>query len=271
MLFYVLVLAVLVLAAVQFFMVRAFRSRTLALGAALRGDPGPVDVSDGLPPLVRAFALKSGADPAHLLRIISFTQEVELRRVQGARFDRYMAWQVAATGKPGFLWQARQDAGPFTKLRVVDAFVDGDGHLEARLMASIPVARADGPDLALAEAYRYLAELPWVPDAILGNLDLRWQMAGDRTASVSLQTKGGAAHVAFLFDADGDIVAMRAKGRPATDAAGKPARYDWQGTFGGYAVLGPRRVPVTGEVGYIYPTGYEAYFRARLTEYHAAD
>lgn len=271
MLFYVLVLAVLVLAAVQLFMVRAFRARALALGAALRGDPGPVDVSAGLPPLVRAFALKSGADPAQLARTVSFTQAVEMRRTAGGRFDSYQAWQVAATGKPGFLWQARQDAGPFTKLRVVDAFVDGEGHLEARLLASIPVARADGPDLALAEAYRYLAELPWVPDAILGNPDLRWQMAGDRTASVSLQTKGGAAHVAFLFDEGGDIVAMRAKGRPATDADGKPARYDWQGTFGGYAVLGPRRVPVTGEVGYIYPSGYESYFKATLTEYHAAD
>ncbi len=271
MLFYVLVLALLVLGAVQLFMVRAFRGRALSLGAALRTDPGPVDVSAGLPPLVRAFALKSGADPSHLLRIVSFTQKAELRRVPGGRFDSYMAWQVAATGKPGFLWQARQDAGPFTKLRVVDAFVDGEGHLEARILSSIPVARSDGPDLALAEAYRYLAELPWVPDAILGNPDLRWQMAGDRTASVSLQTKGGAAHVAFLFDAEGDIVAMRAKGRPATDAAGKPAKYDWQATFGGYAVLGPRRVPVTGEVGYIYPSGYETYFKARLTEYHAAD
>ena len=85
-------------------------------------------------------------------------------------------------------------------------------------------------------------------------------------AEVKLNTRVGTARVVFRFDAHGDIVAMEARERPAADPDGRPVRYDWRGRFGDYRQVGARRLPAYGEVGYVYPDGYEVYFRARVTD-----
>jgi hypothetical protein len=265
-----LILVVLALAVMQLMASRAFRSKSLQLAARLRSCPVTQDVTARLPPAVRAFALKSGAVPGSGARSASFTQTAEFRLRPGGPMVPLSAWQVAALGGPGFLWEARIDAGSFRQMRVIDGLVDGEGVLEARLMGSIPLARASGSDVTLGEAMRYLAELPWMPDAILGNPSLHWRMTGPETAEVSAESSGGTATVTFRFDAAGDITAMEATGRPARDAAGKPVRLDWRGTYGDYAQIGPRRVPATAEVGYVHPSGYEAYFRGRIADYLVA-
>ena len=37
-----------------------------------------------------------------------------------------------------------------------------------------------------------------------------------------------------------------------------------------YRQIGPRRIPATAEVGYVYPEGYEAYYRLAITDNHLA-
>lgn len=247
----------------------AFRRRGLRLVAKLQDGPQTRRVA-GLPQPVLEFAVRCGAEAGARLRFATLTQEGELRLEQGGAFGRFAAWQATALGAPGFVWLARQDAGPFPKLRVLDAYVQREGHLEARLLGSIPVARASGPALSLGEAYRYLAELPWAPDAILGNPDLEWRLTARNIAEVRMTTPEGAARVSFRFDAQGDIVEMEAKGRPARDARGRDSTLDWRGYFRDYRQIGPRRIPSAAEVGYVYPQGYEPYFRCKVTGCHLA-
>jgi hypothetical protein len=266
------ILVVLGLAVAQVIAARGFRGRSLSLGARLRGGSVPADVSHRLPPVVRDFARRCGANPGQGLRAATITQVGEVRRGAGAgRFVPFGAWQVVALGRAGFLWDARLDAGVLQGVRIIDAFVDGEGVHEERWLGSVPTRRLSGAPTTLAAAYRYLGELPFVPDAILTNPALVWETGKDRTASVSLTTPAGTARVAFLFDEVGDIVAMRARGRPAaeTDGAGETPP-DWQGRFADYATLGPRRVPTTVEMGHVRASGYEAVYRVRLTEYHVA-
>lgn len=263
------VLALLGLVALQVAASRRFRARVLGLAAELRNAPPTRDIETGLPPMVADFARRSGADPAHPLRVVSFNQTAELRLRPGGPFTNISAWQVVSLGRPGFLWDARA-SGAFPRFRVLDAYVGGAGQLDARAFGAIPVARASGPDIDLGEAYRYLAELPWAPDAILGNPDLVWRVTGADTAEVRMKAAGGTARVTFRFDADGDIVAIEATGRPARDANGKTNRYDWRGRFWDYRQIGDRRLPAHAEVGYVYPSGYEVYFRGEITDYHVA-
>ena len=248
---------------------RGFRARNSALVAKLRETP-PTRPAAGLPQLVQEFAIRAGAEAGSRLRLATLLQDGEMRISQGGRFGRFAAWQAISLGAPGFVWLARQDVGPFPKLRITDAYVRREGRLEARLIGSIPVARASGRTLTLGEAYRYLAELPWAPDAILGNPDLEWRITARNIAEVRLATPAGAARVSFRFDAAGDIVEISAKDRPARDASGNEVLRDWRGYFGDYRQIGPRRIPGTAEVGYVYPEGYEAYFRCKVTEYHLA-
>jgi len=147
-----------------------------------------------------------------------------------------------------------------------DAYAGGEGPLDARLLSAIPVASSTGPDAALGEAMRYLAELPWAPDAILGNPAIRWRMTGPRSLEASLAEPAGAA-VAFTFDEAGDIVLMDARDRPSGDAEGQAVRLDWRGESSDYRTIGPRRVPAFGVVGYIRPEVFVPYFRATITSY----
>ena len=266
----ILILVLAVLLAAQVLASGLFRAKGLKLAARLRQGPSGRDRSADLPPLVAAFAQRAGAEAGAGLAAVRFNQAGELRLKRGGHFVKVAARQISGIGRSGFLWQARQSVGPFTKLRVIDALVEGDGLLDARLLGSIPVARARDVETTLAEAYRYLAELPWAPDAILGNPDLQWRMTEDRVAEVKLDTRVGTARVTFRFDAAGDITEMEARDRPARDQKGRAVRYDWRGRYGEYAQIGTRRLPAYGEVGYVYPEGYEIYFRGRISDYRPA-
>lgn len=264
------VLFLLGLLGVQLIVARQFRGRILGLVARLHDSPIVSAPQGSLPTMVADFARRSGAEANEKIRLASLHQSGELRLKPGGRFARFSAWQVTALGRAGFVWDARQGGGPLVGLHVVDSYIGTKGLLEARLFGSIPVAQKSGPDIDLAEAFRYLAELPWAPDAILGNPDLEWRVTGPSSAEVRLPTKAGTARVTFSFDAAGDIVGMHAKDRPATDPSGQPTQYDWQGRYWDYAEVGDRRIPRQGEVGYVYPSGYEPYFRVQILDYHLA-
>ena len=141
------------------------------------------------------------------------------------------------------------------------------GLLRAALLGLIPVARADGPDIDRAEAMRYLAELPWAPDAILGNPAIIWRMVDDTVAEAALDVAGQRAAVRFRFNAAGDIVEVHAPSRPTTDDQGNAVDLPWQGYFRDYRMIGPRRVPAEAEVGYVHADGFRPYFQGRITDY----
>ena len=150
-------------------------------------------------------------------------------------------------------------------LRVVDAYAGGRGWLEVRVLGSVRVARATGPELDRGEAMRYLAEIVWAPDAILANRDLVWTDPGGDWITVALGTEEGAPEVRFRLDAAGDFVEIRAEDRPATGPEGGFVLRDWEGHFSDYERIGPRRVPRRGEVGYVCEDGYEAYWRGEIS------
>lgn len=245
----------------------SFASQSGRLWRAILATPtSPVRVD--LPETLRAFALRglAGDDPA---RAITLTQSADFRQKHRGPLAPLPARQAIAAGAPGFVWQAERRMGPVPVIAVVDSHVNGRGWLGARLLGAIPVADFEGPDADQAQAMRYLAELPWCPDAILTNSALTWTMEGADRVSVSMDTPGGPARVIFGLDRDGDIVSMTARSRPAeTGPDGAPVLRDWQGQFSDYAMVGPRRIPLTGEVGYLYEDGYEAYWIGRITALH---
>lgn len=231
------------------------------LESRLRGTPERR--ADSLPAPVREFALRGDATPEDLARRVRLTQEAELRDESAGRWMLLEARQVIDTGAAGFVWEAWQDLGPFPKVRVVDAYAAGAGVLRVLLFGALRVVNATGPEVSRGEAMRYLAELPWAPDAILGNAALDWRMRADGWAEVTLTRDDGPVSVRFRFEA-GDIVEFRADNRPALVGRGIELR-SWQGYFRNYQMVGTRRVPVEGEVGYVVGQAYRPYFQCRVT------
>ena len=259
-------LAILLIAALVAVLVLAngFSRQIARTEARLTAAP-PGTIRTDLPPGLRAFAERglAGGRPAGAVRL---TQAAEMRLERGARWTALDARQVIAAPVPGFAWVAEMRAGPLPLVRVIDRYVDGDGRLEIRALGAVRIGRDAGPEATLGEAQRYLAELPWAPDAILTNREITWTETADGVTA-ALETAGGTATVRFGFDAAGDIATMAAEARPAKLADGTVASLPWRGWFRDYAEIGGRRIPVQGEVGYVYPDGFESYWRGRVTGY----
>ena len=187
-----------------------------------------------------------------------------MRLKQGGRWLPFTAVEEFAVREVAFSWRARFRILPFVPLRVVDGYASGQGHLEARLLGLVPVMRARGRHVSQGEALRYLAEIAWVPHAMLANEQLEWRELDDRSVEVSTQAGPARAAVQLEFDEAGDIVGASCAARPYRDGKRSVPR-PWVGSFGDYAELGGVRVPTYGEVGWELPDGRFTYWRGTIT------
>jgi len=181
---------------------------------------------------------------------------------------RFEAEQEASVERVEFSWRARFPIVPRVSLRVHDWFRAGEGALEVRLLG-LPLKRSSGPEVAKGEAMRYLAELPWVPHAFVGNRELEWRELDRATVEVALSLAGGRATMRLHFDDAGDIVAASADDRPRAvgdEVVGTP----FGGEFGDYEVLDGVRIPTTAQVRWELEDGPFVYFRGRITSFAAA-
>lgn len=215
------------------------------------------------PELLRPYVERALPQQRPVPRKVRITQEGEMWQKPGARAMRFTAVEEFAVERIGFAWQARFPLIPLVAMKVVDEYADGNGQLVARLLG-IPVMRQRGPETAVGEALRYLAELPWVPQAIAVNRELRWRELDGREIEVATTVAGQQVAVRFEFDASGDIV------RASTDARPRPVgktfvATPWGGTFGGYEVVAETRIPTRAEVRWDLPEGPFVYWRGRVT------
>jgi hypothetical protein len=257
-------LAVLMLLAATAHLLSAarFRSRAMALVAEVTAGPGTTEVR--VPEAVRRFAERNGAGGTGL-RAQRIVQQAEFRSGREGAWGPMPAVQHIGLGAPNFVWYARAPGPLVPRFTVIDAYVSGRGVLRANLLGSVPVANATGPVIDRSEAMRYLAELPWAPDAILGNPDILWSEREDGQVEAALDTPSGRAAILYTFDEAGDIVATLGL-RPDRGADGAEILREWRGTFGEYGWVGGRRIPTRGEVGYVEDGSYWAYWRGRVTD-----
>jgi hypothetical protein len=195
---------------------------------------------------------------------VRFTQVGEMWQKPGGRALRFTAVEELAVREVAFSWQARFPIAPLVSLRVVDSYAAGEGLLEARLLGLLPVMRQTGPEVSAGEALRYLAELAWVPYAIIANPQLEWRELDARTVEVATQVGSARMTVRLEFDAAGDVVGASTDARPRIE--GKTVvPTPWAGSFSDYALAGGIRIPTRGEVRWELPGGPFTYWRGEIT------
>lgn len=197
-------------------------------------------------------------------REVQVRQAGEMWLKQGGRRLRFTAVEQFAVEEVAFSWRARFPIVPFVSLQVVDRYASGEGSLEGQLFRLVPVMRASGPELSVGEAMRYLAELPWVPHAMLANPELEWSELDAQTVEVATRVGSARAAVRLGFDAAGDIVGASTDVRPRPEGkASVPT--PWGGLFYDYGVLDGIRVPLQAEVSWELPEGPFTYWRGTIT------
>jgi hypothetical protein len=239
-------------------------------GADIDEPPQP----GALPDIVREYALNAGAAERNPPLSVFFHQLCQMRMNPGDEWMNLQAEQVIGIRKTAFVWYAEQKKKLFVTMRVVDAFVDGSGHLNVRALGSLPIADMSGPGADEAELMRYLAELPWAPDAMLHNRQLRWRQLDEKTVEVEAGEGGTLAKVRLTFNDAGDIVAMEADSRGRSEGMEVVPR-PWRGSYSDHRKIegsfagetGYRRIPTKGEIGWVLDDGYFAYWRGQIATY----
>jgi len=180
----------------------------------------------------------------------------------GGRPMDFSAHQTMRVDATGFLWRAS------TKLPlnvvVADYFVAGTGGLEVMLVGAFPVARMiGGAGANQGETLRYLAELPWNPDAILANTALDWTVVNAKTIKVATGVGQERGEVTFALDENGLIARASAASRLYVEKGQTTAR-PWHGRFWDYQQMGDRMLPMQGEVAWTLDAGEFVYWRGRI-------
>jgi hypothetical protein len=215
-----------------------------------------------LPELMRRYVERNVPVDEQSGAGVRFTQVGEMQPKPG-RWRAFRAKQEIAVDRVEFEWRAVFRMAPLVSLRVRDWYRAGTGGLDGRLWG-IPVVRASGEEVNRGEAIRYLAELPWAPQAIVLNPALSWREIDASTVEVSTVVGRSRVAVSMRFNDQGDIVAGSTASRPRL--VGKQVvDTPWSGVFGEYRTFGGVRLPTSAEVSWLLPDGPWTYFRGTVT------
>jgi hypothetical protein len=221
-------------------------------------------VETELPALARRYLARALPSGASVPRKVRVAQEGEMWLKPRGRALRFTAVEDFSVGEVAFSWRARFRFFRLVSLRVVDGYAAGSGRLEARLLGLVPVMRQRGQTVAEGEAMRYLAEIPWVPHAMLANRQLDWRQLDTQTLEVATSVGSERVAVQLGFNAAGDIVSAFSHARPHPEGNTTVPR-PWGGVFRDYDVLGGVRVPTQAEVRWELPEGPFTYWRGTIT------
>jgi hypothetical protein len=163
------------------------------------------------------------------------------------------------TRPPGFVWDATIDVAPLLPVRVFDAYHDGEGRLEARLLSTLPLASAGpSPEMNEGELVRYLAEAVWYPTALLPGAGVTWESIDGSAARAMLADGDVSASVVFHVDAADRIDRVTAERyRQETDD-----HAPWAGTYDAYETYEGIEIPTKAAVA--WQDGDQPYWRATV-------
>jgi hypothetical protein len=220
----------------------------------------------GLPPPVERY----------FRRVLSDGQPMVLRAQFDQAADFYMtgrspgwrpltATQHFAVGPAAFVWDARIRLAPMTTVWVRDHYSGGTGSMRADFMGLWPVMRTSAsPELNAGALQRYLAELIWLPTALLPSAGVAWSARDDRSAMASLTDSGTRVELEFRFNESDEIAEIFAAGR-FREEQGAYLPTPWLVRCWDYQWREGMRIPIQAEVAWLLPEGPQPYWRGRLT------
>lgn len=220
---------------------------------------------DTLPlPVQRYFSLALPPDRRSISRA-RLRQTGEFAMQPGAAMQPFDATQYINIRSPGFVWDASIRTAPAISVRVRDAYVAGEGRMQAKMMGLIPVIeRRDSAGLATGALVRYLAEAVWVPPALLPAAGVEWSPIDAYSARATITDAGKAVSLDFAFGAGGAVEMVRTT-RPR-DVDGRSVETLWEGRFSDYGRVDGLMIPRYGEVAWVLPEGEFIYWRGRIVD-----
>lgn len=221
---------------------------------------------DGLPAPVQRYFRTALTDGQPVILGVRMVQAGMFNVGEDAQAWRpFTATQRVGTRRPGFVWDARVEVMPATTVNVHDAYVAGEGLLQAAIFGLVDVASVRGtPAAARAEFMRFFAECVWYPTALLPSQGVRWEAVDDRSARATLADGGVELALLFRFDERGLVESVRADARERS-VGGELVATPWEARVWDYETRDGMKVPMQGEVAWRPGGVAKPYWRGRIT------
>ncbi|GAB4213798.1 MAG: hypothetical protein OHK0012_10640 [Synechococcales cyanobacterium] len=231
--------------------------------------PKSVDLGEmnGLPAPVQRYFRKAIQDGQSMVTGVQMRHRGTFNL--GETTDQWQPFtsdQQVTTHPPGFDWNGRVDMLPGIPVLVHDAYIAGEGILQAALLGLFSLVNLRGTeDMARGELMRFLAEAAWYPTALLPSQGISWTVVNDHSAQGTLTDNGLSVTMLFTFNEQDLIESIQADGRGRT-VGGRVIPTPWYGHFWNYEERSGMQVPLEGEVAWLLPDGPKPYWRGTLTE-----
>lgn len=184
-------------------------------------------------------------------------------RARGDSWVPFTAVEHFSVRPPGFVWDAQMRMAPLVLVHVRDSYMDGEGSMEGRLAALVPVVDQRGPfAMASGALVRYLAESVWLPTALLPSAGVEWSAISDSAARATLFDGSTTVSLDVFFGPRGEIV--RASTARYRDVNGHAVLTPWVCHFADYERMDGMMVPRSGSVEWVLPQGTLPYWRGRI-------
>lgn len=214
------------------------------------------------------FALRDGQAP---VRAVCLEQAGHCRSGGVlSKWQPFKATQHFSAHRPGFVWDATIQIAPATRICVRDAYIDGTGMMQAKILALLTVLDARGQrELDASALQRYLAEAVWFPSALLPAAGVVWRAIDDDHAEASLSEAGNTVSLEFTFGPEGEVVRIHTPARfREVDGAFEPT--PWEGRLSRYEERHGMRVPIAADIAWRVDGQRVPYLKARLTDLEIA-
>lgn len=265
-----LVLTVLLGATANFRWSRDADARLAALEAATpatRPQRYDEDELKDVPPVVRRYLSQALNPNQPLVRRLYLEQAGSFNRSNNPpaeQWEPFTARQRVATKRPGFVWDAAIRVSPGFTVRVVDAYVAGEGSWQPSVFGLVDVGGSHGnAAIARDELIRYFAESVWYPTVLLPSQGVQWTAIDAQSARATLTDGALTVSLVFVFNAEGMVERIRSAERTAL-LNGARVPMPWELSLSGYAVHSGMRVPLKAEAAWMTASGPWPYWRGTV-------
>jgi hypothetical protein len=175
------------------------------------------------------------------------------------------AYQYFSAKFPGFIWHARVFPLPPLWIEARDRYDRGLGNMLVRLLSTISIVDAKGPEIDVSSLLRYLGEMPWFPTAFLNEEFISWEPIDSSHARAVITDGNLSASGVFTFDDEGRIVTFTTRGRYRT-VGDKFVGDDFTGIYSEYRQRNGFRIPMNIEAVWNLSKGDFPYAQLRIAE-----
>ncbi|HEV8483682.1 MAG TPA: DUF6544 family protein [Blastocatellia bacterium] len=220
---------------------------------------------DQLPAPVSTYFRRTLREGQPIIRSARIVQKGEFCRAEDS-WSPFEAEQYISAQPPGFVWDATVRMSSLMRVRVRDAYVAGEGSMEAKILSLVPLVDASAKaELNAGALQRYLAEAVWFPTALLPGEAMKWSAIDSSRALATLSDSGATVSMEFQFNNAGEITGVFTPGR-YREVNGKYELTAWRGHFRNYQERNGMRIPLESDVEWQLPEGVFPYWKGRITE-----